>query len=681
MKLDSSRARWIPLGVALVLTIAAAVVGSMSVGSVRPNAASTPREARAVEAIVRAAEPERARSASVTPALGADEQVAPGAKPPSGRLTLLARWAGGAPAAGIAVRLAGPTGIRTTASDRAGRATATLAAGAWKATTIGASVSFQIDADAESEVVLELPSGRPLAGVVVDRDDRPVPGAEVWLDDSWDGWSPTVARTDALGRFRIASASGALFVGARAGGYAPSPIEPLPPDGDDELRLRLVLPAVGGQVRGTVRSSTRRPVAGAQLELRPFTVPFVGAKAPSGPTRRVATDEHGAFDCAGLPLGPIELRVDAAGYTSVAVEREVVAGDAPEPLALTLQGGGAIRGVVRADGRPVAGAAIRTLGGRRPRVTASDADGRFELGSLSFGVVHLHVDAGERGTAEIDVAVPRDGVADCTVELETLDAIRGRVVDEHGSGLADLRVVAVADCAHETRSTETTTAADGAFRLRRPCDAPPTLLVQQSPAYPALIVQEDVPPSGDVLFVVGPRERLSARITGRLTNAGDDTGLRVVARKLAGPDTGFEVGAPVDPTGAFDVGPLQAGPYELIVIGSERPRRSLGLVELEPNERHALDAIALTPTGRLRVAVLRADGGPSEGAVVHVSTPLGDLAWSGRYDPENDGPYLEVELAPARYLVASAQQHGARDSAEVSIESGVAQEVSLVLAP
>ncbi|HSP82030.1 MAG TPA: carboxypeptidase-like regulatory domain-containing protein, partial [Myxococcaceae bacterium] len=121
---------------------------------------------------------------------------------------------------------------------------------------------LDVSADSSSDtsnLLVTLAAPPVLTGSVVDNDERPVPGAEVFLEEA-----PTSVRTvaDTQGRFTLGVPPGLVRVGARAPGFLPGSVgvEVLP-GGREEVRLFLPRPLrIAGVVLGP-----EGPMAGARI--------------------------------------------------------------------------------------------------------------------------------------------------------------------------------------------------------------------------------------------------------------------------------------------------------------------------------------------------------------------------------------------------------------------------------
>ncbi|MBL8754536.1 MAG: sigma-70 family RNA polymerase sigma factor, partial [Planctomycetes bacterium] len=198
----------------------------------------------------------------------ADSEVEPG----FATLVVRARR-GNEPAGNLGVYASNgsPVARRDAVTDAAGIAVLVhLQPGAWQVgSTLGSGgmggmhtppMGVELAAGERRELELLVRSTATAHGVVVDRDDRPVADARIWLSiDGDSAHGHEVTRSAADGTFTV-PVVGAHYVGARKSGFAPSHtfIADAGKPGD-VLRLELRHP--GGEVRGLVQDERGQPVA------------------------------------------------------------------------------------------------------------------------------------------------------------------------------------------------------------------------------------------------------------------------------------------------------------------------------------------------------------------------------------------------------------------------------------
>lgn len=312
-------------------------------------------------------------------------------------------------------------------------------------------------AGAVAAPTLLLKATAALAGVVVDRQGKPIAGAEVNAEEAAAVGPRAFPRqfvtSDDQGAFRIRVMPGKSYtlraVHAR---FAPAKLvvagrlAPLATRSGIRLTMEPGLAAFGKVVDGE-----QKPVAGAELTLSPVEPGaarrFVFLGFPPAESYSAVSAGDGSFQLEHLPAGRFDLAAKAEGYAPLTV-RGLTLGERPEAKDLgtmVLVPGAVLEGVVvDGKGRPLSGAAVwaqKSAGaGMSPigdvprdpgvREVRTKSDGRFTLDDLTPGeAVDLSVRlAGYLAGSQPRLAVPHEGLV--RVVLELAARVSGRVVDE-----------------------------------------------------------------------------------------------------------------------------------------------------------------------------------------------------------------------------------------------------------
>ena len=322
----------------------------------------------------------------------------------------------------------------------------------------------------------QLVRGRPLTfllnragtlrGKVVDLAGRPLAGAEVVavveaavgkrLFDP----SDTVAdrgMTDAQGGFELRLLRPEQSYEVRASRAGAFPARERATVGDPATpprSLTLVL-APARAARGRVQDPAGRPLASAEVTVRPALRPGAEESAAGTEGITVTSDEKGLFSIPECPAAEVELQVRKPGYASATLPAlRIAAGAGPADLgAVTLRPGVKLAGrVVGAGKRAVPGAEVfvldrplgenevdRALKGRKAAASTA-ADGSFAIGDLAQGEpVRLLVRAPGYLAAKVPSVRPPTAKP-LLIPLETEAVLRGRVVDQSGEAVAGARI-------------------------------------------------------------------------------------------------------------------------------------------------------------------------------------------------------------------------------------------------
>ena len=287
-----------------------------------------------------------------------------------------------------------------------------------------------------AEVVLKLPPGAAVAGVVRDPGGQPLAGVGISaFREDYAGGQLEYVTTDAAGRYRFdhLPAGPGLQLSLSKLGYLRDARPLRLPAGRSEaagLDVTLKPRPHGGSVRGVVTDARGKPVVGAEL---------TNVGGSSDEVRRATTDAEGRYlldDVYGGTTGH-EFVVRAEGCAPQAVAFKPGPAAAPAVADVALGHGHRVRGrVLDPAGKPVAGVhvafgeghnglgGVGGVGGE----TTTDAEGRFQFTSLPAATLFSF---GKAGYSEIDGReLPIDGKAEHAVTMQPQGVVLGRVMDD-----------------------------------------------------------------------------------------------------------------------------------------------------------------------------------------------------------------------------------------------------------
>jgi protocatechuate 3,4-dioxygenase beta subunit len=249
-------------------------------------------------------------------------------------------------------------------------------------------------------------------------------------------------------------------------------------------------PRFAGEVGGTVRDETGKPVAGAEILLvePDWHSVNAGRSGPARPDARARTDAQGGYGVKTLE-GVWALFAKAAGFATFRAEVHLRSG--PNLFDPVLRRPGALRGRVRdASGKPIARARVLPL---HPPAEAArfkqlaqpasrwaarvadfevvaDNDGVFAFPDLGAGPWELHVEAEGFVPLHPKTVAP---VPDLKVTLSPWESLTGRVLDLDGRPVPGVTMHLFRDRDGRPRRDNdlddhrTVTGDDGAFRIEK----------------------------------------------------------------------------------------------------------------------------------------------------------------------------------------------------------------------
>jgi hypothetical protein len=295
------------------------------------------------------------------------------------------------------------------------------------------------------EVKLRLREGERVTGRVLDGNLRPVAAATVEAGDG------SVVVTDERGVFDAGLRRGDVVLVARKDGMVPARREL-------EVRSRpvdveLVLVPAEAAVRGHVVDDNLRPISNVRVTLR--------TDDELVPTELAWTNARGEFAFTALPLGSVELELDAAGFAAHTRRARAVEPGRDVPIEIVLVAGWQLRVDVRdRDTDEAIARADVVCDGIFAR---TDAQGVAEFAALADDEVECEITAGDYGRVQ-RVARKRGERTELVVELAEGGRLEGVVTDWRGDPIVGAQVVVkVGDAvvAERTSGARGVFAADG----------------------------------------------------------------------------------------------------------------------------------------------------------------------------------------------------------------------------
>ncbi len=294
-----------------------------------------------------------------------------------------------------------------------------------------------------SEYVVRLQPGFEVIGSVLDPEDAPCAGCEVFLEARVGGrMRARRAETDAKGRFEFAGVPAeALRLVARHPDFQPA-ILPRATVGGHRFHTLEFHDRSGLRVSGTVSDGSQRRLAEGLVRVYPntptglLTLPYESR-----------TDGEGRFRIAGLAPGSYRMEIRHPGYSSM--ERLLSLGrSSMTGLQMVLAHRGRLRG--RLTGSPQLGgkklSVISFLGEIATTTLRDDGSFAFPGSGFSLGLATLELEEGEVCFAASKSRwhrVPlRDDDKDHVITTIPASMLVGKVHDGHGNPLAGVQVVA-----------------------------------------------------------------------------------------------------------------------------------------------------------------------------------------------------------------------------------------------
>lgn len=463
-----------------------------------------------------------------------------------------------------------------------------------------AAVTLRLSPHRHVQIYCSDSQGRPLGGVLC----RARSPSAVAVSDRWG--QATLGPLPAGDHGVSASVAGAITVttvvsvqtgsGRNASGstlvHPPSPGDPA------GLPVELVLSAAA-ELHGRVILPTGEPAAEAVVEIHD------GQPAP----HRRRCDDAGRFSCRGVTPGLVRV-VARAPATGLATATTLATTDAPVEVQLKLPAPGWLSGQVT-DGRGVglSGASVRVMAPWGELLAYGDADGRFALGGLGTGPVDVEARAPGHGptlresvelNSDVGLVLVRERRISGRVSLPSGEPVARFVVTVARPGMPSTSVVFEAGHFELLLSEATTTLTFlGEGLVPATCHILPStrtleLTMEAGDAVTGLVVDDRGAPLPGVAVLRG---------TAREENLLSETSF---ARVLSMSDA----------NGRFHVQGVTESGLTVTLSHPDFAPRQVSLVS-GPEATHQM-----SPGGRLRGGVARADGTPLSGVGVVVEGPI-----------------------------------------------------------
>lgn len=484
--------------------------------------------------------------------------------------------------------------------------------------------------DKSEPVAIRLVAGSRLTVTTTDGKGGPVAGATVRLRNN----DEREATTDGEGRVRFAGvAGGTAVVAVRASGFGEvRRLTIIPEVADHNLAISIAL-RPGAPVAGRVIDDSGQPVAKARVSIRAAAELLAAGSARSD---QALTDESGRFALPALSAGSYRLRAVHEKMAPAVSPPMVLDGvTARTDMEIVMKAGGALAGkVVDTGARPAPYALVRVRehsgdnferGTGRVRQVTADERGEFHIGALPRAAATA-IAVSDQASSEV-VTVDFSDTAehtDLTLVLSITGTIAGRVVDTDGEPVAEAQVTALPDFFKGSASAEfamrgmaaATTDGGGAFALTGLAEGSYQLRASRSRVSTNSFMQSGVPAKTGDTDVELTLDRPGS-IAGKLQFK-DGTAPEAFTVAVA-----FPPGAPVsNKTGAFTVGDIPAGKYDVTFRGSGFVAHRVAAVEVQPGRATDMGNVEVTRGRHVSGQVVTESGSPVAGATVVVARQL-----------------------------------------------------------
>jgi protocatechuate 3,4-dioxygenase beta subunit len=567
----------------------------------------------------------------------------------------------------------------------------------------------QRQCDGTGSLDFELPASVGLEGVVVDRSDRPLKGARVYLhrislapgiqqDRTMQTQNFTATGEDGAFRFdRVLPGQVALVAFHRDFGPGEAgPIDvPVGGPGPRDARVRL---SEGLSIEGEVRDRQEKPLASVTVQVQGWdAVPgFQYAAQYRWQENPVTcTDEQGRFRLRGALPGKQWLQAYHASYGWTGQQVEGVDGQKVTDVKISFAGGAIEGRILTAAREPVVRAGVNARGPKNTqqmtqRYVETDGSGRFRLGGLPEGRYDIHANLQMGGGADPALDIPT-GTTDVEIVLKQTQTLSGQVTSAVTGRPIErffLGVMPEPGQAQEPRSRRSSTqwqnwvqAPDGRFELT--VTPGRYQVVAKAPGHQPrtverVVVEELVPPGPlDIALDAG------GGIEGTLrdTEGKPAASISVQARFFRlGPmqQTDWVLGGndQTDDRGRFFIEGLGPGTYIVQVNMGQRGAATARVV-LAGAEMLRCD-LQLVPTGTVVIKAVDEEGKPVPGVFFQfMEDEQTWIGWAGETDQNGESRSQPLRAGPA--ILKAYHEQWKCDDMRVDIVSGRVVNVDVTL--
>ncbi|MBL8898985.1 MAG: carboxypeptidase regulatory-like domain-containing protein [Planctomycetes bacterium] len=451
--------------------------------------------------------------------------------------------------------------------------------------------AFELAPGENAERTLALEGKVRIRGVVVDEHEQPLPGAEVLVASWGGGEAQRLAITDARGRFDLPWMHTHVHVGARAAGYAASPLTTCTASEHATVELVIRLTERAAELRGIVFDPEGRPVDGSLVQAG--TTEQAHRELPDGTSAmgpreaRTRTDAEGRFHFPHLAVGPCPLEVRLRELSSHRETLELRAGG-ENFVTVHLQRGAELFGTVRDESGsplPKVELAIGAWDSIARQRVESQEDGGYRFRGLGSGEHDLRVRGEAHGTLSLKVELRAGAETRCDPTFPLAFSFRGRVFDENGAPRSQVMVEVQSERSDEPEPWYRfeNTGEDGRFALEG-CRRDQTLRLsfRRQSVFPELVLRNVVPSESELEVRLPPPHWI--RIRGRVVAPDGSVPTNVQLSPWKSDGNGSPVETADPKTGAFDLGPYPVGEYGLRIQAAGFSPLAIDPRKLEPNE-------------------------------------------------------------------------------------------------